>query len=100
MAGLGKVARGKRRWVGIQISPVADSRESCHKILENQLAGIDWKMYDCEPDDSGTLAIIRVALEDCDETISRLNDSEIIETLTKSGKIRLVRKRIGFNPKE
>jgi len=100
MAGLGKAARGKRRWVGIRISPTADSRDSCQEIITNQLAGIDWKMYDYRSDDSGTLAIVRVPLGECDEAISRLNNSEIIETLTKSGKIRLVRERIGLKQTE
>ena len=100
MAGLGKAARGKRRWVGIRISPTVDSRESCQEIITNQLAGIDWKMYDYRSDDSGTLAIVRVALGECDEAISRLNNSKSIETLTKSGKIRLVRKRIGLKQTE
>tara|TARA_B100000029_G_scaffold144802_2_gene140024 strand:- start:439 stop:741 length:303 start_codon:yes stop_codon:yes gene_type:complete len=97
MAGLGKAARGKRRWIGIRISPATDSRDSSIEIISVQLADINWKMYDCKSDDLETLAIIRVALEDCDETISRLNESKSIETLTKSGKIRLVRERIGLN---
>ena len=84
MAGLGKAARGKRRWIGIRISPATDSRDSSIEIISVQLADINWMMYDCKSDDLETLAIIRVALEDCDETISRLNESKSIETLTKS----------------
>ena len=97
MAGLGKAARGKRRWVGIRISPPTDSRDSCEKVIAAPLGRIMWKMYDCRTDESGTLAIIRVSLEDCEEATTRLNNSQNISTLTRSGKIRLVRQRIGIN---
>ena len=97
MAGLGKAARGKRRWVGIRISPAINSRESCQTMITDLLSGIDWKMYDCKSDDSCTIVIIRVPLVNCDKTISRLNESESFETLTISGKIRLVRERVGLN---
>ena len=100
MARLGKVARGKRRWVGIHISPPADSRDSCEKAIAVPLGGIKWKMYDCRTDESGTLAIIRVSLEDCEEVTTRLNNSQNISTLTRSGKIRLVRQRMGINHSE
>ncbi len=93
----GKAARGKRRWVGLRITPAADSRESCQEIISDYLSGLNWKMFDCKSDDLCTLVIIRAHLEDCDETISRLNESESIQTLTKSGKIRLVRERLGLN---
>tara|TARA_A100001037_G_scaffold306799_1_gene355717 strand:- start:6470 stop:6772 length:303 start_codon:yes stop_codon:yes gene_type:complete len=96
MAGLGKAARGKRRWIGIRISKATESRKSCQTILSNQLSGIDWKMFDYKSNKSDTFAIIRVRLEDCEEAISSLNESKLIETQTISGKIRLVRERMGL----
>jgi len=97
MARLGKVARGKSRWVGFCITPAIESREACHASISDYLFGISWKMYDCKPNKSSTLVIIRVPLEECDEAISKLNGSGTMQTLTKSGKIRLVRQRLGLN---
>ena len=97
MARPGKVARGKRRWVGLCITPATDSRESCHALISDYLSDINWKMYDYKTSQSSTLVIIRVPLEECDDTISKLNDSGPIQTLTKSGKIRLVRERLGLS---
>ena len=100
MARLGKAARGKSRWIGIRITPPADSRESCRIAIDESIDGLEWKMYDCKSDESGTLAIIRIPLVFSEEATSRLNQSERISTVTKSGKIRLVRERMGINQSE
>ena len=100
MARLGKAARGKRRWIGICISPPVDSRGLCQIAIGDAIDGIEWKMYDCRSNESSTLAIIRISLDDCEETTSRLNMSEGITTVTRSGKIRLVRQRMGLTQSE
>ncbi|MFL2493149.1 MAG: hypothetical protein ACJ0HH_00105 [Candidatus Thalassarchaeum sp.] len=100
MARLGKAARGKRRWIGIRVSPPVDSRELCQIAIADAIDGIEWKMYDCRSNESSTLAIIRIPLDDCEETTSRLNLSERISTVTRSGKIRLVRQRMGLTQSE
>jgi len=97
MIRLGKVARGKSRWVGFSIAPAIESREACHASISDYLSGISWKMYDCKLNNSRTLVIIRVPLEECDEAISKINKCETMQTITKSGKIRLVRERLGLN---
>jgi len=95
MAGLGKAARGKRRWIGLRIPSGATSRASCEGLLEAVLEGLRWRMYDHNsgPDGSATV-IVRVPLSDCESATSRINSEEGWHTLTRSGKIRLVRKRI------
>ena len=100
MARLGKAARGKSRWIGIRLSPPLDSRESCRIAIGETIDGIEWKMYDCVSDESATSVIIRIPLAYSQEATSRLNQSEHITTVTKSGKIRLVRERMGINQSE
>ncbi|SVD79485.1 uncharacterized protein METZ01_LOCUS432339, partial [marine metagenome] len=46
MAGLGKAARGKRRWIGVRISSETPSRGAVEEILGRLLEGLQWKMYD------------------------------------------------------
>jgi len=98
MAGPGKAARGKRRWIGLRIPSGATNRTSCEGLLEVVLEGLRWKMYDHNsgPDGSAT-AIVRVPLSDCESATSRINSEEGWQTLTRSGKIRLVRKRLEFD---
>nr|AIF06899.1 hypothetical protein [uncultured marine group II/III euryarchaeote KM3_196_G04]AIF13032.1 hypothetical protein [uncultured marine group II/III euryarchaeote KM3_59_C08] len=95
MAGLGKAARGKRRWIGLRVPCGAASRASCEGLLEAVLEGLQWRMYDHNsgPDGSAT-AIVMVPLSDCESATSRINSEEGWHTLTRSGKIRLVRKRL------
>ena len=100
MARLGKAARGKSRWIGIRITPPADTRESCRIAIGESIDGIEWKMYDCMSDESGTSAIVKIPLAYSEEAISRLNQSEHISTVTNSGKIRLVLERMGINQSE
>ena len=97
MARLGKAARGKRRWIGVRISSGTAGRGAGEEILGQLLEGLQWKMYDhyIAPDDSA-LAIVRVRLTDCEETTSRINSDEGCCTITRSGKIKLVRERLGI----
>lgn len=95
MAGLGKAARGKRRWIGLRVPYGAASRASCERLLEAVLEGLRWRMYDHKPGPDGSAtAIVRVPLSDCESATSRINSEEGWHTLTRSGKIRLVRKRL------
>ena len=95
MAGLGKAARGKRRWIGLRVPRGAASRASCERLLEVVLEGLRWRMYDHKPGPDGSAtAIVRGPLSDCESATSRINSEEGWHTLTRSGKIRLVRKRL------
>ena len=101
MAGLGKAARGKRRWIGVRFSSQAESREACEKILGRLLEGLHWRLYDyyIEPDGS-VGAIVKVPLNDCEAATSRINSDEGCRTITRSGKIKLVRERLGIGKKD
>ena len=95
MAGLGKAARGKRRWIGLRVPCGAASRASCEGLLEAVLEGLRWRMYDHNPGPDGSAtAIVRVPLSDCESATFRINSEEGWHTLTRPGKIRLVRKRL------
>ena len=98
MAGLGKAARGKRRWIGVRISSGAASRESCKEFLGQLLDGLHWKLYDHYSEMDGSVgAIVKVPLIDCEVATSRMNSNECCCTITRSGKIRLVRERLGID---
>ena len=95
MAGPGKAARGKCRWIGLRIPSGASSRDSSEDLLGTVLEGLRWRMYDHKPGPDGSAtAIVRVPLSDCESATSRINSEEGWHTLTRSGKIRLVRKRL------
>ncbi len=94
MSKQGKASRGKQRWVGFQIENPHPQRKSVESLLEDLLGGMRWRLFDSVTSEKNTLCILRVSLSDCDEAVSILNSSDQISTLTKSGKIRLVRKRL------
>jgi len=97
MARLGKAARGKRRWIGVRISSGTADRGAGEEILGQLLEGLQWKMYDHYIGPEGSaLAIVRVRLTDCEEVTSRINSDNNCSTITRSGKIKLVRERLGI----
>ena len=77
MAGLGKAARGKRRWIGVRISSRATSREACEEIFTSLLEGLHCKLYDhyIGPDCSVEV-IVQVPLNACEAATSRINSDE------------------------
>ena len=93
MVRLGKVARGKSRWVGFSIAPAIESREACHASISDYLSGISWKMYDCKLNNSRTLVIIRVPLEECDEAISKIKKCVAASFKPSLYRIKLVREQ-------
>lgn len=98
MAGLGKAARGKRRWIGVRISSKTSGRGASEEILNQLLGEFQWKMYNHYIElDGSARAIIRVRLSDCEEITSRINSDEDCCTITRSGKIKLVRERLGIS---
>ncbi len=84
---LTKALRGKRRWIGCRC-PEFKSR----KDLEDYLSEIPVKLYDFE--DGKCILVVR--LEDYDSVRSNLAKGRIVSE-TSSGKIRLVRDRMGFS---
>lgn len=115
MAGkVSKAKRPKRRWVGIALPPSIQSSEDLKSVLEaSPLSEYRIKLYDCHPggteealaarliqkrtDDVG-FAIICVLLSQYEE-VRKVLGSDVghgLISLTSSGKIRLVRERLGM----
>ena len=92
-----KALRGKHRWVGIKINQNELNRNACQKLLENILDKIKFRMYDCIIEKNSALVIIKVALNDQKKTRDSIEKSSTTEPLTTSGKIRLVRERLGVS---
>ena len=93
MARLNKTARGKHRWVGIR-SLRNLSRDEVRNLVKGAIEGVEWRLFDVIESDVSTLAIVKVRLEDYPSVVPKLNVIGDIETITSSGKIRLVRSRI------
>ena len=88
-----KAARGKHRWIAMQVNkPI--QRDSLKKLLGESLDGLDWKLYDSEKQSKRTYAIIKITLPEYQLATARLNKISGFETITSSGKIRLVRERV------
>ena len=88
-----KAARGKHRWIAIQVNK-SIQRDSLKKLLGESLDGLEWKLFDSERQSERTYAIIKIKLSDYQQAIARLNKISGFETITSSGKIRLVRERV------
>ncbi len=82
--------------MGLRINKGELSRDSASKIIEQNLPDINFRLFDCLSFQSGTLVIIRVTLQNKEIARRNLNLNPEIETVTTSGKIRLVRERMGI----
>lgn len=118
---LTKALREKRRWIGVQVHPRHQDRNAVEQALANisrsietkpSLRLMDFSRHDerlgtmeqtelskAHPD--GGLAIVRAPLKAMPEVRNLLQDETALETwgvvsLTTSGKIRLVRERLGL----
>ena len=88
-----KAARGKHRWVAVQVN-ISIQRDSLNKLLEESLEGLEWKLFDTHKQPNRTFVIVKTILSDYREVLTILNEISGFETITSSGKIRLVRERI------
>ena len=88
-----KAARGKHRWIAMQVNK-SIQRDSLKKLLGESLDGLEWKLYDSEKQSKRTYAIIKITLPEYQLATARLNKISGFETITSSGKIRLVRERV------
>lgn len=80
--------------MGLRINKGELSRDSVSKIIEQNLPNINFRLFDCLSNQSGTLVIIRLTLQNKEIARRKLNLNPEIETVTTSGKIRLVRERM------
>ena len=97
MAKVSKANRGKNRWIGLHIDQIPISRAILEDNIGKIMGNINWKLFDVIDNEMHTLAILRTPLEDSLEAKEKINSSDGISTLTTSGKIRLVRQRLGIN---
>ena len=88
-----KAASGKHRWIAIQVNK-SIQRDSLNKLLGESLDGIKWKLFDSEKQSKRTIAIIKITLSDYHHAVAILNKISGFQTITSSGKIRLVRERV------
>ena len=88
-----KAARGKHRWVAIQVNK-SIQRDRLKKLLGESLKGLEWKLFDSEKQSKRTFAILKITLPEYQQALAKLNDISEFETITSSGKIRLVRERV------
>ena len=88
-----KAARGKHRWIAILVNK-SIQRDSFNKLMRESLEGLEWQLFDMEKQSKRTFAILKITLSDYQEALATLNEISEFETLTSSGKIRLVRERV------
>ena len=88
-----KAARGKHRWIAILVNK-SIQRDNFNKLLGQSLEGLEWQLFDMEKQSKRTFAILKTPLSDYQEALATLNEISGFETLTSSGKIRLVRERV------
>ena len=92
---LTKALRDKRRWIGIAVPSSITSRIKLEELISEIATVDDWRLYDFK----NSTAILRILLKDQDEWRKVLaNGASEIHSMTMSGKIRLVRKRLGIEP--
>jgi len=96
MAKVNKAARGKHRWVGFHFFKEDFSRMKFEEKLSAVLSDISWRLFDFKISDGFYKCIIKVPLENYESSLLSINADESLETLTSSGKIRLVRERLGI----
>ena len=95
MARLSKAKRVKRRWVGLRVKR-APERKVLEAEIQDLLVDSDLRLYDLQKDGQYSVAIVRVPLPDLPQFRVIVHECDWIETLTTSGKIRLVRERLGI----
>ena len=87
---LTKALRGKRRWVGLNVSN-CESRSELESKIKEIAPTEDWRLMDF----SNGKAILRILLKDQPKWRSTLDKpGQPIHSVTMSGKIRLVRERL------
>lgn len=90
MPKLRKAARGKRRWVGVKI----DTDNIDQDALLEQLAPDAGRPRLAWTSDDGRLLILEVRLENHRKLIDSIVGVDYVQSITSSGKIRLVKSRI------
>ena len=95
MGGPSKAKRPKRRWVGIRTFEELD-RVDFESLIDQIMPSSSAKLYDLKIVENKNLAIVRINLNEYRIFISKCQADNRLETVTTSGKIRLVRDRLGI----
>ena len=90
MPNLRKAARGKRRWVGVEI----DTKNTNGNILLEQLTAEAGRPRIAWTSDDGCYVILEVRLENHKKLVDSIKNLNHAKSVTSSGKIRLVKSRI------
>ncbi len=91
----GKAARGKHRWIGLELGSSISEREMAIKKIGFLLNTSNVKLYDFINENKRKSGIIKIKLEDYKEVRAILEKSnDHFVSITSSGKIRLVRLRM------
>tara|TARA_B100001996_G_C18520505_1_gene539084 strand:+ start:239 stop:547 length:309 start_codon:yes stop_codon:yes gene_type:complete len=93
MAHPSKAKRPKRRWVGIHLRDEI-GRAQVNSILENIFPSDSLKLYDLQIIDGKCYGIVRINLSEVSDFIVKCETDPRLQTITTSGKIRLVRERL------
>ena len=109
-----KAKRPKRRWIGLSVSSAIQSRSELADVFASpSFSTLGLKVYDFhvpqsseaeqfrarhELQDDVGVAIVRVLLRDYEDLRALLQSGEqdLVASITSSGKIRLVRERLGL----
>ena len=109
-----KAKRPKRRWIGLSVSSTIQSRSELADVFASPpFSGFGLKVYDFHLAESSEakefhaqnerqgdvgVAIVRVLLSDYEDVRALLQSGkqDIVASITSSGKIRLVRERLGL----
>jgi len=91
-----KSARGKHRWIGFHLDIRYNSREKCEDFLSKILDNISWKLFDFKIIGDVSNGILKIPLESYMDAKNIINQQNKSKTITSSGKIKLVRERMGL----
>ena len=93
MAHPSKAKRPKRRWVGIHLRDEI-GRAQVNSILQNIYPSDSVKLYDLQIIDGKLCGIVRINLSEVSDFLVKCENDPRLQTITTSGKIRLVRERL------
>ena len=70
------------------------NRSNLKQLLQTQLEGFAWSLYDVLESNGETFAILKIPLKEYRGLILKINNTVDLSTFSSSGKIKLVRQRI------
>ncbi len=96
MPKVNKSARGKHRWIGFHLDIQYNTRDNCEDFFSKILDNIPWRLFDFKVVDGVPNGILKISLESYMDAKNIINQQNESNTITSSGKIKLVRERMGL----